>query len=87
MLEGGSPSGGEKESGRSFVVSRRAIAEVVCRLEEHETDGSSVCERVDNILALWDAMDHRSFCRLDAGLDTDAWHIWLPGCGACLRRS
>ena len=53
-LAGESPSGCEKESGRSFVVSRRDIAELFGRLEENETDGSSVGERVDNIVALWD---------------------------------
>ena len=73
LLARGSPSGCEKESGRSFVVSRRDIAELVCRLEENETDGSSVGERVDNILALWDAMDHPSYCRLDAGLKNMDW--------------
>ena len=35
LLAGESPSGCEKESGRSIVVSPRDIAELVCRLEEN----------------------------------------------------
>ena len=73
LLEGGSPSGGEKESGKSVVVTLRDIAELVCRLEENETDGSSVSERVDNILSLWWDMNHPSYYYLDAKLKNMDW--------------
>ena len=72
-LEGGSPSGCEEESGRSFVVTLREAAELVCRSEANETDASSLGERVDNIIALWDAMGHQDSCRLDAGLKNMDW--------------
>ena len=74
------------------MVSRRDIAELVCRLKENETDGSSVSEGVDNILSL--KVGHGSSQLLllgrqaqEHGLDTDTRHIWLAGSGACLRRS
>ena len=54
-------------------MSRRDAAELVCRSEENETDASSLGERVDNILALWDAMGHQDYCRLDAGLKNMDW--------------
>ena len=48
LLAGESPSGSEKESGRSFVVSRRDIAELDRPLDGNETDGISVAERRDD---------------------------------------
>ena len=55
------------------MLLKNVSAELVCRSEANETDASSRGERVDNILALWDAMGHQDFCRLDAGLKNMVW--------------